>query len=132
MYTVKEAAQKLNLSPHTVRYYTDMGMVPSLSRNENNNRLFNEQSINWLTGIKNLRGCGMSVASIKKYIDLCLEGDSTVPKRYEILLEQKRVIDDELEKLTSYSDYIIKKIERYISIMKDEVTDTTNPDKWMS
>ena len=44
MYTVKEIAKLLNLSEHTVRYYCDMGLVPSLKRNKNGNRIFDEAS----------------------------------------------------------------------------------------
>ena len=30
MYTVKEIAKCLNMTEHTIRYYTDMGLVPTL------------------------------------------------------------------------------------------------------
>jgi hypothetical protein len=46
MYTVKEVAKLLNMTEHTVRYYTDMGLVPSLKRDKNGNRLFDEKSKN--------------------------------------------------------------------------------------
>jgi Predicted transcriptional regulators len=52
MYTVKEIAKLLDMTEHTVRYYTDMGLVPSLKRDKNGNRLFDEESKNWLIGIK--------------------------------------------------------------------------------
>ncbi len=55
MYTVKEVAKLLDLTEHTVRYYTDKGLVPSLQRDKNNNRLFDQQSINWLRGAKHLK-----------------------------------------------------------------------------
>jgi hypothetical protein len=32
MYTVKEVAQMLDLTEHTVRYYTDRELVPSVQR----------------------------------------------------------------------------------------------------
>lgn len=42
MYTVKEIAKLLNMSEHSVRYYCDTGLVPSLKRNKNGSRIFNE------------------------------------------------------------------------------------------
>jgi len=34
MYTVKEVAKLLDLTEHTVRYYTDKGLVPSVQRDK--------------------------------------------------------------------------------------------------
>ena len=93
MYTVKEISKLLNMSEHTVRYYTDMGLVPTLKRDKNGNRLFDENSKNWLIGIKNLRGSGMSIKAVKDYVDLCLQGESTLEKRYEIIIEQKMQLE---------------------------------------
>jgi DNA-binding transcriptional MerR regulator len=61
MYTVKEIAKLLDMTAHTVRYYTDIGLVPTLKRDKNGNRPFDEESKNWLIGIKNLSGSGMSI-----------------------------------------------------------------------
>ncbi|WP_328041130.1 MerR family transcriptional regulator [Niallia taxi] len=97
MYTVKEAAKLLGLTEHTIRYYTDMGLVPNLQRDKNNNRLFSDENINFLIGAKNLKNCGMSVAEIKYYVDLCLEGDSTFKERHEIILKQKESALAQLE-----------------------------------
>ena len=89
MYSVKEISDILGLTEHTIRFYTDKGLVPSVTRDRNNNRLFDEESINWLTGVKYLKECGMSIEAIKDYVDLCLEGNSTIEQRYQIVLSQK-------------------------------------------
>ena len=70
MYTVKEIAKCIGVSEHTVRYYTDMGLVPSLKRDKNGNRIFDEEAKNWLIGVKHLRGSGMSIKAIKEYVNL--------------------------------------------------------------
>ena len=46
--------------------------------------------MNWLIGIKHLKECGMTLDAIKTYIELCLQGDSTIETRYHIILKQKR------------------------------------------
>lgn len=40
MYTVKEIAKLLDMTEHTVRSYTDMGLVPSLKRDKNGNHVW--------------------------------------------------------------------------------------------
>lgn len=130
MYTVKEVAKLLELSEHTVRFYTDKGLVPNLQRDKNNNRIFNDESIKWLVGAKNLKKCGMSVQDIKKYVDLCLEGDSTIEERYQMILKQKEVALAQLEQAQLMAEFITKKEKRYLDIKNAIIPDDTNPMKW--
>lgn len=130
MYSVKEVAKLLDLTDHTVRYYTDKGLVPNVKRDKNNNRLFDEESINWLTGVKYLKQCGMLVEDIKTYVDLCLEGDSTIQERYEIILKQKEVAQAQLEQAKIRAKYMEDKLKHYLDIINQVIPDDTNPGKW--
>ncbi|NGY84990.1 MerR family transcriptional regulator [Bacillus megaterium] len=130
MYTVKEVAKLLDLTEHTVRYYTDKGLVPNLQRDKNNNRLFDEQSINWLKGAKHLKQSGMSVEAIKSYVDLCLEGESTIQQRYEILLEQKATALAQLEQAKLIVKFMEEKVNHYRDIINHVIPDDMNPGKW--
>jgi DNA-binding transcriptional MerR regulator len=130
MYTVKEIAQLLDMTEHTVRYYTDMGLVPTLKRDKNGNRLFDENSKNWLIGIKNLRGSGMSVQSVKDYVNLCLQGKSTLGIRYDIILEQKKQIEQQLKEMNERYQYLEQKAKWYDDIMNHRIPDNSNPGEW--
>jgi DNA-binding transcriptional MerR regulator len=130
MNTVKEVSVMLGMTEHTIRYYTDKGLVPSIKRDKNNNRLFDEESINWLTGIKHLKACGMSIDAIKDYVDLCLKGDSTIEDRYEIILKQKEATNAQLEEITKRAKYLENKANHYMDIINNIVPDNTNPNKW--
>ena len=129
MYTVKEVSKKVGISEHTVRFYADSGLIPSLKRDSRNIRLFDEQSVEWLEGTKCLRGCGMSLQSIKDYIELCLKGDSTIDQRYEIILEQQKLVNDKLEELLVSVKYVNEKAEYYGKLVNKEIPDLTNPAK---
>jgi DNA-binding transcriptional MerR regulator len=130
LYTVKEVAKLLDLTEHTVRFYTDKGLVPTLKRDKNNNRLFDEESINWLTGVKYLKQCGMTVEDIKTYVDLCLKGDSTIQERYEIILKQKEIAEAQLEEAKRTVKYMDEKASHYLDIINKVIPDDTNPGKW--
>ncbi|RIX60295.1 MerR family transcriptional regulator [Paenibacillus nanensis] len=130
MYTVKEAAHITGLTEHTVRFYTDKGLVPSLQRNENNIRLFDEESINWLHGIKCLKQSGMPIDVIKMYIDLCLEGDSTIPQRYTLMMEHKEAALAKLEEAKQHVAHLEEKTTLYQAILEHRTLDTTNPANW--
>jgi DNA-binding transcriptional MerR regulator len=130
MYTVKEVAKLLDLTQHTVRFYTDKGLVPSLQRDKNNNRIFNDDSIQWLSGAKKLKKCGMSVEDIKKYVELCLEGGTTIQDRYEIIVKQKELVLAQLEEIKSMAEYITNKEKHYRDIINGIIPDDTNPSNW--
>ncbi|MEK3732881.1 MULTISPECIES: MerR family transcriptional regulator [Paenibacillus] len=130
MYTVKEAAQITGLTEHAVRFYTDKGLVPSIQRNAHNIRLFDEESINWLHGIKCLKQSGMPIDVIKKYIDLCLEGDSTIPQRYALMMEHKEAALAKLEEAKRHVAHLVEKTALYQGILENRSPDTMNPAHW--
>ncbi|SDD84179.1 DNA-binding transcriptional regulator, MerR family [Paenibacillus sp. UNCCL117] len=130
MYTVKEAAQITGLTEHAVRFYTDKGLVPSVQRNEHNIRLFDGESINWLHGIKCLKQSGMPIDVIKRYIDLCLDGDSTIPQRYTLMMEHKEAALANLEEAKLHVAHLEEKTALYQAILENRSPDTTNPALW--
>lgn len=130
MNTVKEVSEMLGMTEHTIRYYTDKGLVPSIKRDKNNIRLFDEESINWLIGIKYLKACGMSIDDIKNYVNLCLKGDSSIQERYEIILKQKEATNAQLEEITQRAKYLENKANHYMDIINNIVPDNTNPNNW--
>ena len=70
MYTVKQAAGILGISVHTVRYYDDKGLIPGTKRNSANQRMFDDDELEWLFVSVTLRKTGLSLAKIKRYITL--------------------------------------------------------------
>lgn len=130
MFTVKDVSKMLDLTEHTVRFYTDKGLVPSVKRDKNNIRLFDEESINWLTGVKYLRDCGMPLDAVKQYVDLCLEGDSTIRQRWQIIQDQ--IIKAKAQKAEAERrlEYLEKKAALYQETMNHQLRDQLNPAKW--
>lgn len=47
-----------------------MELIPTLKRDSNGKRLFDEDGIAYLQGIVFLRNCGMSINGIHEYFDL--------------------------------------------------------------
>ena len=132
MFSVKEVAQKLNLTEHTIRFYTDRDLIPTIKRDKNNNRIFDQESMNWLKGVKFLKESGMSIKDIKSYNDLCLLGDATIPDRLEIILNRKEIAVAQLEELKKSVEFLENKAKKYEEIIKGEkiTTDKMNPKYW--
>ncbi|KUJ30754.1 hypothetical protein AR437_07070 [Christensenella hongkongensis] len=128
-YSIKQVAGMLNITEHTIRYYTDINLFPC-RRGRGNRRIFDEESVNWLIGIKNLRACGMSIESIKEYCDLCLRGEDEIARRFEIIQEQMKIAKSRLDDAQRVYDYMVQKVGHYQEIMDKRIADDTNPSTW--
>ena len=128
MFSMKQACEQTNLPYETLKFYCNQGLIPNVKRNSNNYRIFDENDIAWINSLNCLRNCGMSISEMKDYIKLCLEGESTIPERKEILaikrqslLEQQKLIQESIDysdwKQGFYDDVLSGKIE-YISDLK--------------
>jgi MerR family transcriptional regulator, aldehyde-responsive regulator len=116
-YTIKEVSDKVNLSAHTLRYYEKEGLLPYVQRNKYGNRLFGDEDIEWIGLICCLRDTGMPVAEIKHYVDLCMKGDETIQTRRQIILNQKKFIEEQMEEMQVHLDKVNKKLEYYDSLV---------------
>lgn len=83
MYTIKEVAEKMDVSEHTLRFWAKSGFFPFVKRDKNNIRMFSDNDLDWVKIVKCLRAVGTENKAIKRYIDLCVVGDSTIPERWD-------------------------------------------------
>lgn len=130
-YTIRQLADMFNITEHTIRYYTDIGLLPC-QRDGGNRRVFDDESVNWLQGITCLKGCGASIEDIKKYCELCRQPESrqNMEARYQIILNQQKEAYKRLEEAKATVDYMDKKVEHYQAILKGIEPDDTNPGNW--
>lgn len=127
MYTIKEVAEKMDISEHTLRFWAKSGFFPFVKRNQNNIRQFSDNDLEWVKIVKCLRSVGTENKAIKRYIDLCIVGDSTIEERYKIILgtKEKALMQmDELKKQLAILEY---KENFYKDLIKNNLKDTWNP-----
>ncbi|MCM1265984.1 MAG: MerR family transcriptional regulator [Candidatus Gastranaerophilales bacterium] len=124
MYTIKDVAEKLEISEHTLRFWAKSGFFPFVKRNENNIRLFSEDDLAWVRIVKCLRSVGTENKAIKRYIDLCIKGDSTIPERYGIIQATKIKALQQMECLKQQLDLLDYKEE---NLIKNNLKDGWNP-----
>lgn len=119
-FTVKQISDRFNLSVHTVRYYDDQGLFPEVTRDGHGTRLFTEDNLEWVSLVICLRNTGMSISDIRHYIDLCTEGDSTVSERYQIILEQKKKVENELQEMQNRLNVLHCKEQYYEKLLSKQ------------
>lgn len=127
MYTVKEVADKMDISEHTLRFWAKSGFFPFVKRNENNIRQFSENDLEWVKIVKCLRSVGTENKAIKKYIDLCIIGDSTIKERYRIIQDTKKKALEQMEELKQQLALLDYKENFYQNLIENNLKDTWNP-----
>ena len=127
MYTIKEVAQKMEVSEHTLRFWAKCGFFPFIKRNENNIRQFSDIDLEWVKIVKCLRSVGTENKAIKKYIDLCIIGDSTIQERYDIILKTKQKALTQMEDLKKQLEVLNYKEKFYQNLIKHNLKDSWNP-----
>ena len=127
MYTIKEVADMMEISEHTLRFWAKSGFFPFVKRNHNNVRIFSDDDLGWVKIVKCLRSVGTENKAIKKYIDLCIVGDSTIPERYEIIKSTKENAVKQMKDLQKQLDLLDYKEEYYQNLIKHNLTDEWNP-----
>ena len=120
MYIVKEVAELLGVSVHTVRYYDDKGLIPGTKRNAANQRLFDDMEVEWLFVSLTLKNTGLSLKDVKHYIELYGQGDPTLPERYEIMRRQKEKTIQEIEELKLRLAVLDRKLDHYGKLLEGE------------
>ena len=127
MYTIKEVAEKMEVSEHTLRFWAKSGFFPFVKRNENNIRQFSDNDLEWVRIVKCLRSVGTENKAIKKYIDLCIKGDSTISERYQIILDTKEKALQQMEELKQQLAVLDYKENFYKNLIKNKLQDSWNP-----
>lgn len=121
MYTMKQTCEQVNMSYETLKFYCNAGLVPNVQRDKNNRRIFDNNNINWIRSLSCLKNCGMSIKDMQVYLDLCLQGESTIPERKVILDHHKVNLVKQIEELEESIRYIDQKQEFYDEVLSGEI-----------
>jgi Predicted transcriptional regulators len=113
MYTIKEVSEDTGISSYTLRYYEREGILPYVKRDSSGNRLYDEESMDWLNFILALRSTGMPLAEIKHYVDLYQEGESTLNIRKQMMLKHKEKVERNLSDTLKHLEQINYKLALY-------------------
>lgn len=126
MYTMKEICRETGLSYETLKFYCNEGLIPDVKRDKNNYRIFDDYNLNWIKSLQCLKNCEMSIAEMKEYLALCLEGEKTIPAR-KIMLEKKQAaLREKIKNLQSATAFIDWKQNFYDEVLSGKIEYKSN------
>ncbi len=110
MYTIGEISKIVNVSPNTLRYYDEIGLLkPSLIQNNNQYRYYSDMQIKKLVFILELKQYGFTLGEIKELMR------NENKQKFKQMLEEKHIkLNKEIVRLKSNSILIEKRISQII------------------
>lgn len=117
-YTIKDVSKRTGMSAHTLRYYDKRGLLTFVKRSESGIRLFTEDDFDSLYTIHCLKESGMSLARIKEFMDLFIQGNETIAARGNIFQEQKLEVEKQIDLLHEMLEIINYKCWFFNEAMK--------------
>lgn len=134
MYTIKETSKLLGIPASTLRYYDKIGLLPFVERRESGYRVFTEKDIEMLRLIECLKLAGMTLSDIRQFAQWLREGDATLQQRYQMFLERRRAVRQQLADLQKTLDVLDYKcwfyetaIEAGTAAVHDHFRERENP-----
>lgn len=106
MYTIKEVSEIMHLSASTIRYYDKQGLLPFIDRSSSGYRQFSEEDLGLLRMIECLKKTGMPIKEIRQFTQWVQQGDASLKQRYEMFLERRKAVEEQMEALKKTMEVI--------------------------
>ncbi len=99
-YSIKEIADMMNVTTSTIRYWDNEGLLPYVNK-VNGRRVFEDKDFKWLRVLNCMKNINMPIKKIKEYVELVIQGDTTLKARYNMIMEQKQIIQNQINDLNN-------------------------------
>ena len=117
MYTMMQVCREVDMTYQTLKYYCNEGLIPNVKRDGNNRRIFDEKDVKWIKDLTCLKQCGLSIQEMKEYLELCLQGESTILRRKQMLTEKRKALKSSIQELEDSVAYIDWKQNLYDEVL---------------
>ena len=85
---IREVADKVGLTEHTLRWYERIGLLDRIERGPDGRRRFAQRDLDWILLLTRLRATGMPVKDMQRYAEL-LRAGAGEQERLELLSEHR-------------------------------------------
>lgn len=119
-YPIGEIAKRVGLTPRTIRYYEDIGLLSSVRRVESGRRIYTDEDVRRLKFINRLKLLGLSLDEMKELEELYVtyrSNEKVLPRLLEVLDGQTKAIESRIDQLKilkrdieAYRHHIMQKI----------------------
>lgn len=107
-------AAQTGRSVHAIRWYEKQGLLPGVARDGGGRRAYDPQHVQWLELMDRLRQTGMSIAEMRRYAIMVMQGRGTVPERARLLETHRARVVQTVARWKRALTLIDRKIDFYV------------------
>lgn len=116
-YTIEQAAERMGLTKHTLRYYEREGLLPPVAKAVNGHRRYSDADLGWVKFLQLLRATGMPIREMKDFMALTWAGDHTIPDRVDVLTRYRTALEKRMAEDRDHLEFLNRKIATYASML---------------
>ena len=102
------------MSVKTVRFYSDEGLIPIAGRTKGGYRLYHQHVVEELHLIQNLRGLGLPLVTISRYLATKREGACHCEQLKQSMREQQQAIHQKIAALQKLQKELGETMEGWV------------------
>jgi DNA-binding transcriptional MerR regulator len=114
-YQIGELANSLELSPRTIRYYKEIGLLDSFNRIEGTRRVYTDKDLQRLKFVKRLKHLGLTLSEMHELggiYQIHRTNRKVLPRLLELLNNHTGKIDEQIHNLSRLKEDILNYQER--------------------
>ena len=124
-YKIGQLANLVGVSPRTIRYYEEIGLLNSIRRLEGGKRVYTDQDYQRLQFIKRLKHLGLTLAEMQELEDIYRihrTNKKVLPRLLELLEGHVEKIEERVRNLERLRSEIMTYHERIRTKLEDETS----------
>ncbi len=118
---IHELAERVGLSPRTIRYYERIGLLPPPRRLPNGYRDYREDDVARLRLVRGARQLGLSLAEIREVLDLRDRGIAPCRTLLDLLAAKAREIEEHIRALRALQQELQSLYRQGLTFPLDDV-----------
>jgi DNA-binding transcriptional MerR regulator len=122
-YKIGQLANLVGVSPRTIRYYEEIGLLNSIKRMEGGKRVYTDQDCQRLQFIKRLKHLGLTLAEMQELENIYRihrTNKKVLPRLLELLDGHVEKIEERVQNLEKLRSEILSYHERIRTKLDDE------------
>jgi DNA-binding transcriptional MerR regulator len=124
-YQIGELANLLNMSPRTIRYYEEIGLLNSVKRIEGGKRVYTDKDIQRLKFIARLKHLGLTLSEMNELEDIYKihrTNKTVLPRLLELLDTHVLKIDERINQLVRLKSDVLEYKKKIYQKLNVEMT----------
>lgn len=127
-YSIKEVSDMFQLTPATLRYYEDMGILTNVPRTASGRRIYKEMHINRLRTICCFKNTGMTITQLQEFFTYEEDQNNHIDDILILLQRQQDTVEAQMKELQKTYAHVLRKQHYFQDIKTSLENGEPHPD----